>query len=105
MAMRRMDHIGRHHQIFIDELRRIAVVGMNAAHPRRRQHHLIGAFCGKKGLHRRLIGQIQLGAGAGDQLQVGAGRLAGLQLAQDGAAHHAAMACHIDLDHRLRSPR
>lgn len=65
---------------------------MYAAYLGRGQVDLVDALGGKKGAHLGLLGQVQLGMGAGDDV-VG-GHALGQQVAHNGAAHHAAVACY-----------
>ncbi len=55
-----MDDIGFHHQVLINKLGRVFVVGVDTANFGSRQNHLIGFFGLHEGFDRRLISQIQL---------------------------------------------
>ncbi len=88
----RVNHVGLHHQVLVDELGRVGVVGVDAADFGGGQVHLGGLFLCKEGLHGGLVGQVQLRMGAGDK--VGLALL--LKGADDGAADHAAVACDVD---------
>ena len=81
-AKGRFNHIGLHHQVLVDEVCRVCVVGVDAAHLGCGQIHLIGfAFC-EKGLHLGLVAQVQFGVAAGND---GFSRHAiGQQFAHDG---------------------
>ncbi|GAS43287.1 hypothetical protein NGUA33_03808 [Salmonella enterica] len=85
-----MNNVALYHHIFIDKIRRIRVVGDNAAHFRRRQINLVDTRPGKERLYRAPVEQIQLIAGAQHQLHVAALR----KLPYNGGAHHPAMARH-----------
>ena len=80
-----MDHSGLHHQILIDEVGRIGVVGMNAAHLGRRQDHVVDVLIAEKRPHRPLVQQVKLGMGPGDDPVV----TEPLQTPDDGRADHA----------------
>jgi len=67
---------------------------MDAAHFGCGQADLGGLFGCKEGLNGRLVGEVELGVGFDDKVFC---PYAALQkLAQDGRAHHATVACHID---------
>jgi hypothetical protein len=51
-----MDDIGFHHQVLINELCWVGIVGVYPAHLRRGQINLVWLFLGDEGLHCRLIG-------------------------------------------------
>ena len=90
----RVDHVGLHHQVVVDEVGRVDVVGVDAADAGGSQVDLVGALGGKEGAHGGLVGQVQLGVGAGENV---AGRLAlREQGAHDGRADHAAVAGDVD---------
>ena len=91
---RRINHVGLHHQILVDEVGRVGVVGMNATDLGGGQIDLSGLLRSKKRAYSRLVGQVELFMGAGDDAF---GHLAGgQQLANNGRAHHAAMAGDVD---------
>ena len=73
-------HIAFDHQIFIDELRGVGVVGSNTPNFCRRQDHLIRLFLLEECGYGFLVRQVQFGPGSCDQSQVGAVSLALLQL-------------------------
>jgi hypothetical protein len=87
-----MHHIGFHHQVLVDELGRIRVVGVNPANLGRRQVNLVDPLFLEKSAHLCLVGQVQFGVRAGDDVGLTARR----QQAHDGATDHAAMAGHIN---------
>ncbi len=90
----RVNHIGLDHQVLVDELGRVGVVGVNAAHLGCGQVHLVGLFCGKEGAHSGLIGQVQLSVHSRDD---GVGRMPmRQQMAHDGRTHHAPVACDVN---------
>ena len=70
----------------------VAVVGLDATHLRRRQHHHRGLVLGKPALHGGAVFQIQFGAAGREQVAVARP----LQRPADGAAGHAAVAGHKD---------
>ena len=76
----------------IDEFGRVVVVGENTAYPCRGQVDLVNRFGLEEGAHGSLLGQVQLGAAAGYQFDVVAGR----QLPHQRRAHHPAVAGYID---------
>ena len=58
----RFDHISLDLEVVEQEVSRISVVGLNAAHLGPRQHHHRGLLLHKPALHGRAVFQIQLGA-------------------------------------------
>ena len=87
MQMRSVNDVALDHHVFVDEIRRVGVVGDNAAHFCRRQINLVDALVGKKCLHRNGIQQIQFITGAQHQLDVATL----FQLANNRGTHHSAM--------------
>ena len=85
-----VDHVRLDHQVLVEELGGIGVVGVDAPHLRRGQDHHVGLRLGEEGAHRALVGQVQLRAAAGEDLRLGEPHRA--QAAMDRRAHHAAMA-------------
>ena len=77
----------RVNDVFVDEIRRVGVVGNNAAHLRRRQIHLVNAFAGKEVLYRTAVEQVQLVTRADNHLDV----TALFQLSNNRGTHHSAM--------------
>ena len=61
--MRGVNDVALNHHVLVDEIRRIGVVGNNAAHFRRRQIDLVNAFAGKEIMHGAAVQQVQLVAG------------------------------------------
>ena len=84
--------VGLDRQVVVDEVRREAVVGHDAAHLGGSQKDEFRPLELEKGLRRALVGQIEFGARAQDQVGV-SGRL---QAAHDRAAYQAAMAGNED---------
>ena len=90
-----MYHVTLNHQVLVDELRGVGVIGVNSAN----------FCCGKNNhvwplrLHEvadgQLVGQIQLGMGAGDNIFL----TSGPKLPGDRAAYHAAVASDVILSH------
>ena len=87
-----VDDIGLDHQIDVDELGRIGVVGMDAADLGGGQDHMVDFLMAEKIPHRRLTGEIEFGMAAGDDLPAAEV----LQLPDDGRTDHAAMSGDID---------
>lgn len=88
MGVGGVDEVGLDHQVLVDELGRVAVVGMDAADLGRGQIDLVDAMGGEEGIDRVLVGEVEFVAAGGDD--VGAAQR--LQPADDGRADHAAMA-------------
>ena len=99
-----VNDIGLNHQIVIDEVRRIGVVGVNPTHPGRCQNHHIRAHILHEGMHRGLISEIQLDMGAGDQLHRFTRGSPAFQPAQNGATDHPAMAGDVDFRRIIHQP-
>lgn len=93
IAVGRIDDVGLDHEVFVDEFGGIGVVGMDATNFGCGEVDLIGFFLGEKGADGGLIGEIELGMGTRDDIGVSLG----LELADDGGADHATMACDKDL--------
>ena len=66
-----VDDIGLHHQVVVNEFGRVGIVGMNANNCGCDLVDLVGLFLSKKGLNSGLVGEVQLGMGAGDNLALG----------------------------------
>ena len=64
VLMRGVNDVALNHHVLVDEIRRIGVVGNNAAHFRRRQIDLVNTFAGKEIMHGAAVQQVQLVAGA-----------------------------------------
>ena len=90
----RINHVSLNHEVLVDEFGRVGVVGMNAAYLGGGQVDLVRLFSLEEGAHGGLVGQVQLGMGAGEDAFGGVA--SGQQLANDGRAVHAAVACHVD---------
>jgi len=88
------DHVGLDHEVLVNEVGGVGGVGVDAADLGRSQVDLIGLLCRKEAAHGGLVGQVELGVGAGDDVALG--HAIGLQLAHDGRADHAAVAGHVD---------
>lgn len=87
-----MYDIGLDHQIFVDELRRIGVVGKDAADLGGCQKYVVRVFLGEKGIHRLLAGQVQFGVRPEDNVFIS---FTPQRLAQ-GRAHKAAVPGYIN---------
>ena len=94
VAERRIDDVGLHHQVLVDEFRRVSVVGVDATHLGSGQIDLVGLFFCKEGVDGGLVGQVEFGVRAGDDA-IGRVTLS-KQLAQDGRTHHATVAGDVD---------
>ena len=92
-----VDDVGLDHQVLVDELGRIGVVGEDAAHLGRGQHHVVHPFPAEELPHRLLVGQIEFPMGAGDD----SGAALILQPPDNGRPHHAPVAG--DIYFRVRS--
>ncbi|BDU57276.1 hypothetical protein LMORI2_02580 [Limnohabitans sp. MORI2] len=55
---RSLDDVGLHHEVLIDEVSRVDVVGMNATYFGCSQVHLRGFFCREERLHSGLVSQV-----------------------------------------------
>jgi len=87
-----VEHVILDEQVLVDELRRIGVVGQNAADPGRGQEDVIGLFLGKECRDRLLIQQIKFRVGPGEQVGVSISA----QSTEQCRAHQAAMAGYVD---------
>jgi hypothetical protein len=83
-----MGNVGPHHQVLIDELGRIGVVGMDAAHFDGGQVHLGGLFGLEKCLNGGLVSEVQFCVGSGNDVCLAVV----LQNSNDGTANHATVA-------------
>ncbi len=86
--MRGVDDVGLDREVVADELGRVGGVGDDAAHLGGGEEHVLGALGVEEGARRAIVGEVELGMGA--QQQVGAAGRA--QAANDGAADQAAVA-------------
>ena len=80
------------HQVGVDELRRVCVVGVNATDLGRRHVDLVDRLALEKGLDLALVGQVELAAGTRHDVH----ESTTAQFANNGAAHHASMAGNVD---------
>ena len=71
--MRAINHVALNHQVVVQELAPVGVVGVNAAYFGRGQNHVIGLFGFVEGLHGLLAPQIELGRSAGNNVVVAFG--------------------------------
>ena len=96
VAEGRVDDVGLHHQVLVDEFGRVGIVGVDAAHLGSGQVDLVGLFCNKKGANGGLVSQVQFGMGTGNDAL---GRVVlGQQLSHDGRTHHATVAGDVDFE-------
>jgi hypothetical protein len=63
-----VDDVGFDHQVLVDEFRRVGVVGVDAANLGGGEVDLVGLFGFEKGAHGGLIGEVEFGVGAGDDV-------------------------------------
>jgi hypothetical protein len=63
--VRGVDDVGLDRQVVADELGRVAVVGEDAADLGRGEEDVVGLFCGEEGFDGGLVGEVELGVGAG----------------------------------------
>jgi len=87
-----VNDVALHHQVVVNELRRVGVIGPNTPHPGGSQDHHIRPLSLHEVAHGRLFQQVQFGACASEDLQVLAALDTGLQAAQHGRAHHTPVA-------------
>jgi hypothetical protein len=85
-----VDQIGFDHQVRIDELGRIAVVGVDTADLCRRHIDLLRLFLGEEGSDLGLVRQVEFGMSSGDEVGVAFFD----QAPHDRAAYHAAVSRH-----------
>ena len=64
----RLDEVGLHHEVVVDEVGGVAVVGVDAAYAGSSQVHLVGALLGEEGEDVGLAAQVEFGVGALDQV-------------------------------------
>lgn len=89
---RAVDHIGLDHQVVADELRRVAVVGDDAADLGSGEEHILRLVFGKEGVGRGGVGQIEFGVRPLEDVRI-AFRL---EIADDGRADQTAVAGYVD---------
>ena len=58
MSMGGVDEVGLDQQVLVDEVVRIAVVGVDAAHPGGGQIDLVDALAGEEAIDRRLVEEV-----------------------------------------------
>ena len=66
----RMDYVALHHEVLVDEIGAVGVVGMFAAYFRSSQEHHIDLFTSEEILHRPLVDQVQFGVGTRDKVSI-----------------------------------
>ena len=66
VAKRRLNHVGLDHQVLVDEVGRVGVVGVDTAYLGGGQVDLVWAFGFEEGSDGGLVGQVKLGVGTGD---------------------------------------
>jgi hypothetical protein len=64
----RINDVGLHHQVLVDEFGRVGVIGVDATYLGSGQVNLIGLFGFEEGAHGSLVGQVEFGVGAGDDV-------------------------------------
>ena len=87
-----VDDIGFDHHILIDEFGRVGVVGVDTADLGGGKIDLVGLLGFEEGAHGGLVGEVEFGVGAGDDV----GLALRVEDADDGRADHAAMAGDVD---------
>ncbi|MCY1223637.1 hypothetical protein D9M69_537210 [compost metagenome] len=87
--MRGLDDIGLNHQILVDEVRRVGVVGKNPTYLGRSQIHLGNLVLLEEGPYRSLIQQVQLITTGGKDIPIAQRQKA----ANDSRTNHSAMPC------------
>ncbi len=86
-----VDHVGLNHQVVVQKLGPVGIVGQDAADLGRRQEHVVRFFFPEKFVDFQLVAQVQ-GAGRRQRkLRVALSQ----QPAVDGRTHHAAMAGNV----------
>ena len=88
----RVDEVGLNHQVLVEKIGPVGVVGLDAPHFGCGNEGVAGLLGLHEGLNRALVEQVEFMALACDDLGVAAG----LQPAHDGRAHHAAMSSDED---------
>lgn len=101
MLPRAVDNIGLDHQVVADELRRVAVVGDDAADLGSGEEHILGLVFGKEGVGRGRVGQIEFGVRPLEDVRI-AFRL---EIADDGRADQTAVAGYIDARFEIQDTR
>ena len=96
-----VDHVGLDHQVVVDEIGRIGVVGVDSADPGRGQDDKVRLLGLHEITHGGLVGQIQLGMRARDQLERIALLPPRFESPHNGAADHPAMAGDVDFLHEM----
>ena len=87
-----MNDVGLDHQIVMDELGRIGVVGMDAPYLGGCQNDVFRFFGGEEGLHGCLVTEFQLRMGAGNEVGVPLG----LQATHKGGTDKTTVTGYID---------
>ena len=82
-----VEHVALNHEVVVEKIGPVGIVGVNAAHFGGRQQHVVRLLVGKKPRHRGLVAQVQLGRSA--RYQVGVARAA--QQPHKSRANHAAV--------------
>ena len=93
MQMGCVDDIGLDHQVFINELGRISIVGMYTADSGGSEINLIWLFCREKGVDRSLAGKVEFSMSSGDDVS----SPLTLKSSHDSGTDHATVASDVDL--------
>ena len=87
-----VDHVHFQNHVVVHKIRQGILVGHNAAHLGGSQEYILRLFRFEKGFHLILPGQVQFLMSTGDDVAVALP----LQFPDNGGAHHAPVARHID---------
>ena len=88
-----LNQVGLHHQVLVDEVGTVGVVGMNTPHLGCSDEQIVGLFGLQKSLYLGLARQVKLGMRAGDDVLIAVR----LEAANNGRTHHATMTSHVNL--------
>jgi len=95
-----MDDVGFDHHVLVDEFGRVGVVGVDAADLGGGEVDLAGLLGFEEGAHGGLVGEVELGVGAGDDV----GLALAVEDTDDGGPDHAAMAGDVDFGFKFQVP-
>ncbi len=65
-----LDEVGLDHQVLIDEIGRVGIVGVDAADPGGGQIDLVDGLVGEEAVDRGLVEEVELGMAGGEEVTV-----------------------------------
>lgn len=101
VLVRGVDDVGLNGEVVADEFGRIFVVGMDATDLGGSEEDVAGLFGGKKGFDRGLVGEVEFGVGAGEEVLIAMC----LQVAHKRGTYQAAVTGDVDFRFKMQDSR